>query len=537
VTRRFATIPPARPAPSRALTLLLAVALIWAVELFAFQALSFHFDYPVPLAKRVGAQTVRLLLDVLFSLGLVFLLPRVWTILAFLGFILFAQGANYYQAVFGRVLSWNTLKGQFSEGIEVARFDWGYANGLLLLALALALAAKIWLLLRAAREADGRTPRRRVGLAALAGYGLLLAVAMTKIDRPDKLRTFVSNERFGMTYGYLPLWACEFVYRDMGHLLREAVAQRALATDRLSAIEAPVALTGDVVVLQVESLDWRILNHRVDGRAVTPFLNRLAEEAMLFKITAFHANGSGDADFVMLNAVPPSPSLMTYRIVNYPYQNTLPQAAARAGYTSVAFHGNSGRFFERKRTFARMGFARTLFLEDMRDELRAPTSLWGIRDDRVLELSRAMIAGHLPAERQLHYVITLTSHQPFIYLEPECQTFSPGKGDIQSRYFNNMHFVDRQIESYIGGLPAGTLVIILGDHRAMVEYALEAGVRADPAERVPLFIHRVGERLAGRQKSRGQPAALSGELTQVDAAAYLQRLFQNTRDANSKDVP
>ncbi len=525
MTNRPATIPPARLAPSRAPALLLAVALIWAVELFAFQALSFHFDYPVPLAKRVGAQTVRLLLDVLFSLGLVFLLPRVCTILAFLGFILFAQGANYYQAVFGRVLSWNTLQGQFSEGLEVMQFDWGCANGLLLLALVTALAAKVWLLLRVPRQAGRRTLRRRTGLAALAGYGLLLAVAMMKIDHPNKLRTFVSNERFGMTYGYLPLWAGEFVYRDMNHLLREAVAQRALATDRLSAIEAPVALTGDVVVLQVESLDWRILNHRVDGRAVTPFLNRLAEDAMLFRIAAFHKNGSGDADFVMLNAVPPSPTLMTYRIEHYPYQNTLPQAAARAGYISVAFHGNSGRFFERKRTFARMGFARTLFLEDMRDDLRAPTSLWGIRDDTVLELSRAMIAGHPPAGRQLHYIITLTSHQPFIYLEAEQQTFIPGKEDIQSRYFNNMHFVDRQIETYVGGLPAGALVIILGDHRAMVEYAPEAGVRADPAERVPLFIHRVGDRLASQQKSRGQPVALSGELTQVDAASYIQRLF------------
>ncbi|MBM4165170.1 MAG: LTA synthase family protein [Lentisphaerae bacterium] len=525
---RPATIQSARPAQSRALALLLAVAVIWALELFAFQALSFHFDYPVPLAKRVGAQTVRLLLDLLFSLGLVFLLPRVWTILACIGFILFAQGANYYQSVFGRVLSWNTLQGQFSEGLEVMQFNWGYANGFLLLALVLALLAKVWLLLRVTPPADLRTCRLSVGLAALAGYGLLLGVAMMKIDRPDKLRTFVSNERFGMTYGFLPLWASEFVYRDMTHLLDEAVAQRALATDRLSAIESPVALTGDVVVLQVESLDWRILNHHVDGRAVTPFLNRLAEDAMLFRIAPFHRNGSGDADFVMLNAVPPSPTLMTYIIEKYPYQNTLPQVAARAGYASVALHGNSGRFFERKRTFMRMGFTRTLFLEEMRDDLGAPVSLWGIRDDTVLEISRAMIAATPRAGRQLHYLITLTSHQPFIYLEPEHQTFIAGKGDFRSRFFNNMHFVDRQIETYIGGLPAGTLVVVFGDHRAMVEYDLEAGVRADPAERVPLFIHRVGDRLASQQKSRGQPVALSGELTQVDAASYIQKLFSQT---------
>ncbi|MDD5705478.1 MAG: LTA synthase family protein [Kiritimatiellae bacterium] len=563
---------------------LLTVALIWALELFAFQALSFHFDYPVPLVKRVGAQVVRLLLDLTFSLGFVLLLPRILTLFGFLLFIVCSQGLSYYQEVFGRVLSWKTLTGQFAEGLEVLRFDGSCLNWWLLLAMLAVLLLK-WRLLKladvskpvkrasssagtkttallnflrhnrrfpAARAhkppntepqnvevktackglntvaADAPAYRRRLalGAASLLLYALLLTVAMLRIDRPDKLRTFVSADRFGMTYGFLPLWACEFRYLDEEHLVREAVARRSQATDRLSAIEQPITLTGDVILIQVESLDWRALHQRVDGRLVMPFLNRLSEEAMLFRITPVHENGSGDTDFVMLNAVPPSPTVMTYKFNAYPYRETLPQLATRAGYIPVALHGNSGVFFERKRNFDRMGFKRTFFLEEMRAEAGMQAGRWGIRDDQVFSLSGQLLERRTSGERQLHYIITLTSHQPFIYLEPEQCLFRPQRDDIQSRYFNSVNFVDRQLEAYIGGLRQDTLVVIFGDHRALVEYPSEVEADGERAEFVPLLIHRMGERLAGQQRSRDQPISLSGELTLLDAAAYIHGWFR-----------
>jgi len=503
---------PAHPAAP-----LLAVAVIWALELFVFQAVSFRFDYPVPAVKRIGAVGIRLALDLAFCTGWVFLMPRFLTAAAFAAFLLFTQVAGYYQAVFGRVLSLTTMRAQWSEGVAGARFDVGYIAAGALLLLSATLVLKLWLLHRAAG-----VRRRRTALRAWAFYFALLAVAMGRVDPPRKLRTFVSPGRFGMTYGFLPLWASEAVMLDREHLLREAIAQRARVTDRLSAIEPLPPLEGDVVLLQVESLDWRVLHHRVDGRPVTPFLDRLADEAMVFTVTAFHANGSGDTDFVMLNAVPPSPSVMTYTLGRYPYADTLPQRAARRGYTPVALHGNSGDFFSRRRTFQRMGFAQTLFLEEMRGTFGLTPGLWGIRDDAVLALSRKLLAERSPRERQLHYLITLTSHQPFIYLEADQHTFLPRGDDLLSRYYNSIHFVDRQLESYIGGLPEGTLVFLFGDHCAMV--AIGDTPPAAP-ERVPFLIHSVGRRLAERQVSRDQPIARSGELTILDAASYVHRLF------------
>jgi phosphoglycerol transferase MdoB-like AlkP superfamily enzyme len=504
---------------------LLAVAAVWALELFAVQAMSFCFDYPVPVPKRVGAQAIRFLLDAAFGLGCVFLLPRGLTVAGFVGFLVFAQVAGYYEAVFGRALTLTTMQAQWAEGFVGARFDWTYVHKPLLLVMLMTLAFKIWLLFYVRRPDFQQRMVRRIGAAAWAGYFLLAALAMGKIDPPRKLRTFVTGDRLGMTYGFVLLWAGEAVYLNQEQLLQEAVAQRIYTTDRLSAVEPPLALTGDVVLLQVESLDWRVLNHRVRGMVVTPFLNRLADEAMLFKITAFHTNGSGDADFVMLNAVPPSPMVMTYALARYPYSGTLPQMAERAGYTTAAFHGNSGRFFSRAQAFKRMGFDELWFLEELRDTCGLPVSLWGIRDDGVLAFSQTLLRKPLEVRRRLHYIITLTSHQPFTYLEPAERIFLPDATDMLGRYFDSINFVDRCLAEYVGGLAKGTLVVLFGDHRAMVDYG-GAADGDDRAEHVPLFIHRVGERLAARQVSRTLPFAYSGELTMLDAAAYIHRLFR-----------
>ena len=493
---------------------LLAVAMIWALELFSVQAISFGFDYPVPMQKWVGAQAIRFLLDATFCAGCVFLLPRGLTFAFFIGSAVFAQIAVYYKAVFGRTLTLTTIQAQWSEGIAGAQFDWAYLDISLLLMLLTALAIKIFLLARVAK-----TPAIRwTGAAAWAVYCLTAITAMCWADSPQKLRTFATGDRLGMTYGFMLLWVGEAVYLNQEHLLQEAVKQRANTTDRLAAIEPPLTLMGDVVLLQVESLDWRLLNHCVGGKPVTPFLNRLANEAMLFKIVAVHANGSGDADFVMLNAVPPSPVVMTYTLANYPYHDTLPQLAQCAGYTTAAFHGNSGQFFSRNRAFKRMAFDELWFLEELRDEGELPTSLWGIRDDTVLSFSQMRLQN---TQRQLHYIITLTSHQPFTYLEQDEQLFLPNANNLRDRYFDSMNFVDRSLDKYIGGLAQGTLVIIFGDHRAMVNYNEDSAL-----EYVPFIIHRVGERLAEQQASRALPIAQSGELTMLDAASYVHRLFK-----------
>jgi phosphoglycerol transferase MdoB-like AlkP superfamily enzyme len=327
----------------------------------------------------------------------------------------------------------------------------------------------------------------------------------------------------------LLVWAGEAVYLNQEQLLREAVKQRVNVTDRLAGIEPPLTLTGDVVLLQVESLDWRLLNHRVNGKPVIPFLNRLAEEAMLFKVAAFHSTGTGDADFVMLNAVPPSQTVITYALARYPYTDTLPQIARRAGYATAAFHGNTGSCYRRDRVFRRMGFDELWFLEELRDKEKLPLSLWGVRDDTLLAFSQSRLQGRdgSPSRPQLHFIITLTSHQPFIYLEPAERLFLPKADNLLDRYFDSMNFVDRYLEKYIDGLTPGTLVILFGDHRAMVSYSSTAGKGGDgPVEYVPLMIHRVGEQLATQQASRTLPIAFSGELTILDAASYVHRLFK-----------
>lgn len=501
------------------------VAVLWALQLFLFQHLTFAFDYPVPVHKQLIAGFMRLVLDLLFCVGLVFVLPRVLVAVALGVFVLFVQAAGYYHEVFGRAVTWTTFRAQSSEGLEGAGFDWSYLNWPVLVGSLLLLGVELWVLYRGRGRLGRRGGRVVIGAAALAGYVLSVGAIHAVADPLSKLRTFASASRMGMTYGYLPTWLGEYWYLDMETLTAEAVAQREHRTDRLSAIEAPVELTGDVVILQLESWDWRVHGHRVDGREVTPFLNALAEESMAFMVTAFHDNGSGDCDFSMLTATPPSPTVMTYTLLDYPYEDTLPEIAREAGYETTIFHGNSGRFFSRRHAYAQMPFDRVVFMEELLEEFGAAEGLWGVSDDQVFDLSVEMLeAASTP---QLHYIISLTTHQPFIYLEPGEATFLPGGEGLVERYFNNMSYLDREVRGYIERLPEGTLVVLIGDHRAAVDYVATPPEPAGQPEHVPLLIHRVGEPLAGRQQSRGSEIARSGELTAVDVGAYVQSCFRS----------
>jgi len=511
------------------------VAVLWAVQLFVFQHLTFAFDYPAPVHKQVLAGCIRLMLDLLFCVGLVFLLPRVLVAVVLCLFVLFVQSAGYYFEVFGRAMTWTTLRAQSSEGLEGAGFDWSYINWPVLVGTLVLLGVELWVLYRGRVRLGRRGARVTVGAVALVGYVATVCGIHAAVDPMSKLRTFASANRMGMTYGYLPTWVGEWWYLDMETLTAEAVAQREFRTDRLSAVEAPLALTGDVVILQLESWDWRIHGHRVDGREVTPYLNALAEDAMLFKVTAFHDNGSGDCDFSMLTATPPSPTVMTYTLLDYPYEDTLPEFAGEAGYQSTIFHGNSGRFFSRRHAYAQMPFDRVVFLEELLDEWGASEGLWGVPDDRVFDLSVELLEE--ASTPQLHYIITLTTHQPFIYLEPGEATFLPGGEGLAERYFNNMSYLDREVERYIGRLPEGTLVVLIGDHRAAVDYAASPPEPTDRPEHVPLLIHRVGERLASRQQSRGGGIDRSGELTAVDVGAYVRSWFRSHVSADEPAAP
>ena len=210
----------------------------------------------------------------------------------------------------------------------------------------------------------------------------------------------------------------------------------------------------------------------------------------------------------------PSPDVINYKLLSYPWEDTLPQRLARRGYHTAALHGASGGFFNRRSAFEAMGFAQIDFQEELSGEHGLPTAAWGIKDADVLAFSARNLDQH---DLALHFIITLTSHGPFDYLEPDEQELYPGTSRREHRYLNSMRYVDNALGPYVGSLPAGTTVVIYGDHAAGVDYGQKMG----GPEYVPFLVHRVGADLSERQQTLDDGFALSGQLSLLDAVTWL----------------
>lgn len=92
----------------------------------------------------------------------------------------------------------------------------------------------------------------------------------------------------------------------------------------------------------------------------------------------------------------------------------LPMRLARAGYDTVALHGNGGHMYDRLDVYPAMGFRRSLFFADLRREAPAIAvckglPFTGICDGAVFTRALALFDGR----RRLVHVMTLDAHLPY----------------------------------------------------------------------------------------------------------------------------
>ena len=276
----------ARPDGKRRFAATAMLIAAWAIALFLVQECTTGSNYPLSFLSAAGSRVIRLLLNLL-ACGVAVFVLRGWAIYVVLVVCTLPSLALLvYHDYFGQTLSWTVIVNHFSEGLAVVDFG----PQLLRWSLLAMVAVATIVLLLLARAANRKPLERRTRFTWAAYFAvayLFLAVVSTRyIDDAKKLRTFATVDRMAMTHGYLLTWYGEWQYLDEESLLRGALAAARIKQDRISPLEAPFALGEKVVVVQVESLDDSVVDHRVDGREVMPFLHDLSRRAMRFRISA-----------------------------------------------------------------------------------------------------------------------------------------------------------------------------------------------------------------------------------------------------------
>lgn len=464
---------------------LAALALFWAVENFLVQAAA--FDQQPTTIHPYFYQAGRLGLNFLAASAAVLFFSRRWLLAVMAGDFFISVLTLPYAHYFHHALSLETTMETAGEGMRVSAFGLEVIPPTLWAALLAALAIKIyWAVKITPQPADWR---RSCAAACLVAEGVcILALQFTSFSLPH-LRTR-SMTRAVYAYGYLNAWAAEAVYgpnmKELGQKLRDL---QQVSPDRLPGVEPPWPVSNHVVVVQMESIGWEVLNASVAGQKVAPFLSSLAASSRCFRVQAFHTVGSEDMDYAVLSDGTPSTEIVSYDVPGISYSNGLPGFMHGHGFHTVALHGNDGGFFNRRNNFQRMGFDEIWFKEDFQGRDVKQNS-WGVRDAELFKLSSREI--QKATQPQFHFIITLDSHAPFNLIDNQEKRIFPGSSAWRENYFNSARVLDDCLRDYIQSLPSGTLVILYGDHPAGVDYDDFHPAFVDGAQFVPCIVHVCG---------------------------------------------
>lgn len=499
---------------------------VWSLELYWVQATTLVGAQSGGADFNYFAPKIRLLLDGLgiSVLCLTFRSWRLvpWLVFSLLVYLLLLTYTNYFQ----RPLSLMTVASSWREGMK---FSGLVLNWIPLRAMCVLLALFIIKLLLLWQTRTLAIPVRlhRLALTAtLCGYVTLYATTLW-LDPLDGILRTKGVARLGIIRGYVGPWLAEWYYSGDERLLANAIARTEVTSDLLTPAETPIPIKDKLAIVQVESLDYRVIDFEYKGQPVTPFLNQLKKRSLFYRAKCYHVIGSADADFTMLVGAP-ALNVLNYSLPKHPYDMALPWLLQRYGYRSNALHGNTGNFYTRRNAFEKMGFDKLYFREELQTHGGFQIDRLGLRDRDVLNFSAAELQN--ATSPTCHFLITLTSHSPYSFLGPEEELLIPNPKTVIERYFNHIYYVDQCLKDYIGQLGRGATVVIYSDHATEVQGDGFKNSRESDGEYVPVFIYDTDQDLAALQRTRST-SALAGELKMLDISSYLRNQVKVTHSA------
>ncbi len=247
----------------------------------------------------------------------------------------------------------------------------------------------------------------------------------------------------------------------------------------------------NIIAIQVESLDNNVIHHIVDDKPIMPFLNHLTQHSIYFsKIFAQHTSvgGTSDAEFCVLTSQYPLGHKGTFFAIGLERLPAIPVIMNNNKYTTLAFHGNSGSFFNRKQGLLNLGFQQTYFKKDF--TINDPDKWHALKDmGFLLQVQQNLADIDTP---YFAYILTLTSHTPFDLIdEKDYVSEYPAEDPVVKNYLNSMAYVDSALEKFITTIhqiDPNSLIILFGDHCANINEPEYASYSIKGLEPIPFFI-------------------------------------------------
>lgn len=303
----------------------------------------------------------------------------------------------------------------------------------------------------------------------------------------------------------------------------------------------------NIIVIHLESFQQFLINMKVNGQEVTPFLNSLYKNKNTLSFDNFyHQVGLGrtsDAENMLETGTfgVSDGSLFTSLGSENTFQ-AAPQILRQRGYTSAVFHGNVGTFWNRNEVYKNLGY-NYFFDASYFSNAKQDKNGYGLKD----KLLFAESIKYLEQMQQPFYVkyITVTNHIPFQLDEQDQDTnfkTSTTSDQTVNNYFVTAHYLDQSLAEFFSflrksGLEKNSLILIYGDHYGLSEsdYSALAPLLGKSKEdwtdydtiqmqKVPYMIHMPGLKGGLRHELGGEIDSLPTllHLAGVNTKQYIQ---------------
>ncbi|MCL1696783.1 MULTISPECIES: LTA synthase family protein [unclassified Lysinibacillus] len=377
--------------------------------------------------------------------------------------------------------------------------------------------------LRFSRKIQKETNRfgnkKAIAIIAFALGISILNLGLAEADRPQLL-----SRGFDRNYIVKYLGMYNYTIYDSVETMK-ASSQRALAdssdiTEVLNYTKSNYAKPNaeyfgkakgmNVIYLHLESFQNFLINYKLNGEEVTPFLNSLTKDKnTLYFDNFFHQTGQGktsDAEFMLENSLFGLPQGSAYITKAQNTYQAAPSILKDHGYTSAVFHGNNGSFWNRNEIYKSFGFEHFFDASYYDTNSSENMAEYGLLDKPFFKQSESLLSS-LP---QPFYtkLITVGNHYPYKMDQDLVTIDKANTGDASvDNYFQTARYADEAIEQVFNqlkesGLYDNSMIVLYGDHYGISDNHNKAmeqiiGKEITPYEsanlqRVPLFIHVPG---------------------------------------------
>lgn len=236
-----------------------------------------------------------------------------------------------------------------------------------------------------------------------------------------------------------------------------------------------IAKSRNVIVIHLESFQQFLIDKKINGQEVTPFLNSLyhGQDTYAFS-NFFNQVGQGktsDAENMLETSTYGLSQGSLFATLGN--DNTFQAAPAilkqRAGYTSAVFHGNVASFWNRNNVYKNLGY-QYFFDASYFDTSGDKATGYGLKD-KLLFADSIKYLQHLQQPFYVKY-LTVTNHFPFDLDDEDKDsnftTTNTGSSTVDN-YFVTAHYLDQSLQEFFSyldktGLAKKSIIMIYGDH-------------------------------------------------------------------------